>query len=544
MDSKPLRTLLDRLRHAAAPGDGLSDAELLQRFARRRDEAAFELLVWRHGPMVLGVCRRLLGDAHAAEDAFQATFLVLARKAGGIARGAAVGPWLYRVAFRVALRARAVAAKRPTVALPADVPAPPGPAEGDWRPILDEEIGRLPERYRRPVVLCYLQGHTLAEAARQLGCPRGTVAVRLVRARQRLRARLARRGVALVAALPRAVAPMSAVPTALVKSAVRGALSYAVNTTAGALSPSVLTLTEGVLRAMLLSKLKFVAAVLTVTALAGAGAAWVAHRADAGELPPGNDARAEARPAGPPPAPGGAPEHRPEDERAAADRRRDDQQKRLDRATEALTDARARLAKREDQWLEHLIDLRLKLFDLQEEIKAKERDLDERAKASDTLGDGRLMALMAERERVAQQLREVNAKLVAGNETEPRLAKMLKDLDAELKSRQEELMREADEKKKRRDDGLAQLRKLRRDAMVAEENVRSLRRRQDEEREEGRRNVEELAGRVRQLRQGLDDPRPNAPGAGVERKLDELLRELGELRRSLRPPTKEQPEEP
>src|SRR5579872_3165619 len=143
MDSRPLRHLLDRLRRTAAePGGGPTDADLLRRFVRRRDEAAFELLVWRHGPMVLGVCRRVLRDAHAAEDAFQATFLALARKAGGIARGGAAAPWLYRVALRAALRARAAAAKRAARPLPADLPAPDagGRAEDDWRPILDEEI--------------------------------------------------------------------------------------------------------------------------------------------------------------------------------------------------------------------------------------------------------------------------------------------------------------------------------------------------------------------------------------------------------------------
>src|SRR5262249_41399202 len=132
MDSRPLRRLLDRLRRdAATPGEGSSDAELLQRFVRQRDEAAFELLVWRHGPMVLGVCRRGRRDADAAEDAFQATFLLLVRKAGSIARAAAVAPWLCRVAFRVALRVRAAVAKRPAQALPADLPAeaPAGPAE-------------------------------------------------------------------------------------------------------------------------------------------------------------------------------------------------------------------------------------------------------------------------------------------------------------------------------------------------------------------------------------------------------------------------------
>jgi RNA polymerase sigma factor (sigma-70 family) len=553
MDNRPLRYLLDRLRRAAAtPGDGLSDAELLRRFVRRRDEAAFELLVWRHGPMVLGVCRRVLRDTHAAEDAFQATFLVLVRKAGGIARGVAVGPWLYRVAFRVALRARAAVAKRPAQALPGELPAPAtaGLTECDWQPILDEEIDRLPERYRRPVVLCHLQGHTLAEAARQLGCPRGTVAVRLARARQKLRARLTRRGVALTAALPAALASSSAVSAALVKAAVRGALGYALGTTAGALSTSVFTLTEGVVRAMLLSKLKLVAVVLMATALAGAGVGWATYRADAGEPPTGGDARAAPRAGDEPVAPRRAPDRRSEDEQAAAARRRQERQKRLDQAADLLAATEAKLAKREAQWLEELIDARLKLLDLQEELKARERDLDEEAKAPDPRADVRLHALIAERDQATRQL--AAAKAAAANENEPRLTRMreaLKEIEAQIEATQRELERQATEKKKRWEVCLAGVRKLRRDVMVAEEKVRALRRRQEWEREEARRDLEEWARRVRQLRQDPDEAESPGPGAGraaadLERKFDEVLRELGELRRSLRPPSERKPEEP
>src|SRR5687768_3179617 len=145
MDDRPLHALLRRLRRlAGAPGgDGPGDAELLLRFVQQRDGDAFAALVARHGPMVLAVCRRVLRHRHDAEDAFQATFLALVRKAGGIARGEAVAPWLYRVVLRVALRARAAAARRPAgAALPPDARAPQaaGPAERDWQPVLDEEI--------------------------------------------------------------------------------------------------------------------------------------------------------------------------------------------------------------------------------------------------------------------------------------------------------------------------------------------------------------------------------------------------------------------
>jgi RNA polymerase sigma factor (sigma-70 family) len=184
---------------------GADDADLIARFCQRRDEvaeAAFRVLVERHGPMVVRVCRQVLGDGHAAEEAAQAVFLVLARKAGSIRVGRTVAPWLYGVARRVAARAnvraaarsaredrvaRAVAAERN------DVETSPVPAAAEWEAI-HEEVGRLPERYRKPVVLCYLEGQTYEEAARLIGCPVGTVRVRLARARDRLRERLTRRG--------------------------------------------------------------------------------------------------------------------------------------------------------------------------------------------------------------------------------------------------------------------------------------------------------------------------------------------------------------
>jgi DNA-directed RNA polymerase specialized sigma24 family protein len=216
-------TFLDSLRqltiaHLAAD---LSDRQLLERYAGRRDEAAFAALVRRHGPLVLGVCRRLLRDGHAAEDAFQATFLVLAQRAGSVARPEALGPWLHGVATRVALKPRAQAG-----------------LEG-------EAVGRLPEKLRVPFVLHYLEGQTVTAVARQLGCPRGTVATHLARARQRLRARLARRGVTLSTAglgavLSRAVAAGAAPPGMLGPLVKAAAL-----TPAGTVPAAVVALAQG-----------------------------------------------------------------------------------------------------------------------------------------------------------------------------------------------------------------------------------------------------------------------------------------------------------
>ena len=184
---------------------GLTEWQLLQRYTDRRDEAAFSALVARHAPMVLGVCRRMLADPQDVEDAFQATFLVLVRKARALRPHDAVGHWLHGVAYRVALRARSETTRRRsrerTVASIEDLaPAVGGERLGpdfELRPLLDEELRRLPATYRAAVVLCYLDGQTHEEAARQLGWPVGTVKGRLARAKDLLRDRLTRRGLTL-----------------------------------------------------------------------------------------------------------------------------------------------------------------------------------------------------------------------------------------------------------------------------------------------------------------------------------------------------------
>src|SRR5436305_97347 len=200
--------------HDGLKADGPSDGRLLEHYLARRDEAAFAALVRRHGPMVLGVCRRVLGNTHDAEDAFQATFLVLARKVADAARCRALGAWLYTVAYRVALRARArrAALTDRECALEESPPAAgldPLSAAG-WREVgrvIDEEVSRLPEKYRAPFVLFHLEGCTSAEVARELGCPVGTVESWLTRARARLRRALTRRGLTPAHGLFAALAP-------------------------------------------------------------------------------------------------------------------------------------------------------------------------------------------------------------------------------------------------------------------------------------------------------------------------------------------------
>src|SRR5262245_49072977 len=206
MSPPPLQLVLSQLRQRLATPESPapSDGQLLGRFAQLRDEAAFEALLHRHGPMVWGVCRRLLPEGHDAEDAFQATFLVLLQKAASIREHDSAASWLYSVARRIALRARANADRRRAVERQVPLPRQPDvPSEAAGREVLaivEEELARLPERFRAPLRLCGLGGLSKAEAARQLGWKAGTVASRLARARERLRGRLARRGVFVPAA--------------------------------------------------------------------------------------------------------------------------------------------------------------------------------------------------------------------------------------------------------------------------------------------------------------------------------------------------------
>jgi RNA polymerase sigma factor (sigma-70 family) len=300
MPAGELNTVLRYLHQVAAlrSSGEVSDGALLERFAARGEEAAFEALLGRHGPMVLGTVRRVLGDAHDAEDAFQATFLVLVRSARSVGKAGSVGSWLHGVAHRTALKALAARAARRKHERRVAVMANNGPeaAWGELRQVLDEEVGRLPEACRGPFVLCYLEGKTYDEAARLLGCPKGTVSTRLTRARELLRARLTRRGLALSAgllttALSQNAAP--AVPPALTSATLSAAA-------AAAAPPQVAALAEGVLRAMLVSKCKVATAVLLAVGVALSAVGGFAWRMQAAEQPaPGQ----RARPANPPAAP-------------------------------------------------------------------------------------------------------------------------------------------------------------------------------------------------------------------------------------------------
>jgi len=284
MPNGQLQLLLRQIRRIADPGRtaAVSDACLLESFVTRRDEAAFELLLWRHGAMVLNLCRRLLRREQDAEDAFQATFLTLVSKAASITKRASLASWLYKVAYRIALTARARDASiRP---LPQSLAEGLASADSGQLPdydlglVLDQEINRLPEKYRAPFVLCYLQGKTNEEAARDLGCPKGTVLSRLARARERLRWRLSRRGLALSAGFLGAVVSDRALSATLLDHTVKSALlGGSGSTAAGMINARVAALTEGVIRTMFLTKVKSMAALLLVLGLVGSGAGLLTH---------------------------------------------------------------------------------------------------------------------------------------------------------------------------------------------------------------------------------------------------------------------------
>jgi RNA polymerase sigma factor (sigma-70 family) len=280
------------LRRAVAgpAGDALSDGQLLEQYLCQRDEAAFELLVCRHGPMVLGVCRRMLGNPHDAEDAFQATFLVLVRRASAIWPRDRVGHWLYGVAYRIALKVRGRNDRKLAREKPLNDMAGPATEHrdvGELRAVLDQELSRLPDKYRMPVLLCDLQGRTRQEVAQSLGWPEGTVATRLHQARRRLAKQLARLGLGVTsAALAAALAEVGRaanVPASLVAATAQNARLFAGPAAAvGQISQELGSLTQEVLKTMTLHRIKTIMAALLVLALFGTGFGLALHSALAG----------------------------------------------------------------------------------------------------------------------------------------------------------------------------------------------------------------------------------------------------------------------
>jgi RNA polymerase sigma factor (sigma-70 family) len=277
-------------------GAGLSDRQLLEDFVSRGDSAALATLVYRHGPMVWGVCRRVLSNHHDAEDAFQATFLVLVRRAASIASRELIANWLYGVAHRTALKARASSAKRKTrESQVTEMPERAVPQQDLWKdlqPLLDHELSRLPDKYRSVIVLCDLEGKTRKEAARQLKLPEGTVGSRLARSRARLAKRLTRHGLlvsgGLLASILSQHMASAAMPSSVVACTMKTAVVFMTGKTADLLSTRVSTLAERVLKSMLLVKLKITMTMLVIATAAGVGVGGQIYRTQAAESTSGN----------------------------------------------------------------------------------------------------------------------------------------------------------------------------------------------------------------------------------------------------------------
>lgn len=293
----PLGNVVDRIRQwagGAAPAGQATDSELLERFVRQQEQAAFAAIVQRHGRVVFNVCLRILQDRHAAEDAFQATFLVLARRAHAIRERGSLASWLYGVAYRVAVRARVQARRRTAQERQAEVTVHDDPSNtavwSEMRPVLDAEVQRLPDKYRAPLVLCYFEGLSNDEAAAQLRWPSGTVKGRLARARDLLRGRLERRGIALSAvALTTALgseAVAAAVPEVVARSTLAATSQIIAGQALGAglVSTQAITLCEGVVHSMIATKVKIVAALVVLLGLTG-GAGWFSYQALAQNAP-------------------------------------------------------------------------------------------------------------------------------------------------------------------------------------------------------------------------------------------------------------------
>jgi RNA polymerase sigma factor (sigma-70 family) len=519
MASHPLLDFIRRLRRArsVAEGDHLSDAQLLQRFAQQRDEAAFEVLVWRHGTMVLNVSQRLLRHSVDAEDVFQATFLTLARKASAIRRGTSVGSWLYKVAYRLALRARQTAARRQRYEQLGNetASAPLASDDAEVSAVLAQEVDRLPERYRAVVVLCYLQGATTEEASHLLGCPRGTVLSRLASARQRLRQRLVRRGIAPAAALA-AVSfgeTASATPAvALVACVVRAALPFAGGGAAiPIVSPQAAALAEGALQMMMWNKIKIVAAIVCVIALVGTGSGWLTRGRNAVEM---------SLPAAEPPA---KKEGLPE----AADPAK--------RFLKAIDDIHVRSAKHaeleedeESDFFRQEMELRSKLVEAQDELRFQEREWDfERQQEQE-----RIKTVSTRIARLEDQIREIILKEKAVKKP-GELGSWAKSEKIELADLKDHLADLIEQRRARENNRHQVFRALREKAWKWESEQRRIESRHERKREVLAIRRQALLARLQALEELSAGLEPTGPLRDVERKLDALRREVGELRRAL-----------
>lgn len=556
----PLRRVLSVIRRQVDPDASgpLADERLLARFAKNGDPSAFELLVWRHGTMVVGVCRRILGDHHLAEDAFQATFLALSRKPRAVRSGAALAGWLHRVAKRIAVRARIDSAKRclrdRCVARPESTAAP-DVLSAEATAIIDEEIDRLPEWQRRAVVLCYLDGHTAEQASVLLGCPRGTVLSRLAAAKERLRVRLTRRGLAL---------PACGFAVSLGAAEASATLVTATATTvlSGGASVQVIGWAQGVIYAMFLSKIKFATAAVLTTGMIGAGVGWVAvpgHGPGIGEAVADDradrqrdeavrqrqmaeQARAQAEAAK-------VAEMQARDLAAKAHEELKAAQARLDQAmaqVRVLQKRQADVAKSEDRNRDDRLSLEKQMSDLMKaQIDRTEKRADETIALRSRLAqeEERFKALDREENAQLEWLLKAMAEGRTGIETQKKhLARLLETHGADhpdvarekraLDVGSETLERLHVELKQRQAQSLQERMKAREMMVRVEEESKRIERRAAMEERDIADKRAAIQDRLRQA-EGGSGPAENRLN-DIERKLDALARELAELRREMK----------
>ena len=500
MTQPAMNRLMDHLRRAAQTGDeSLGDGELLGCFLERQEESAFAVLLRRHGPMVLGVCRRILGNVHDAEDAFQATFLILVRKAASVRPREAVGNWLYGVAYRTALEARTrIARRRGREKQMEDLPHPEVQPEEHWpelQPLLDRELHRLSDKYRLPVVLCDVEGRSRKEVARQLAIPEGTLSSRLATARKRLAERLTRHGFVFsggsLAVLLADNAASAWVPASLSAATTKAAMLVAAGQTAaaaGVVSVTVATLTDGVLKAMLVAKLKTATVVLFGVAALGLGTGGLVYQTRAGA--------ADARQA----------------DRALVTRSgAEEAQQERDRAQRAAEDARDR----ERALREELERARREL----EAARAEARELRQRAEA--------------ERRRAEEVARALQDRLEAArrNEERARYADAVRRADAELRAEPNRRGGDADRRKALAEIEVMAARineEFEQQRRKLQEQLKKLEKDRDEQFLKLKRRAELLQ------RQDASQPRPAGGGApaGAD-KLDQILQRLERLEQRL-----------
>ncbi len=506
----PLRMtgLIRRLRYLAKPAVTDSDADLLSRFARVRDESAFAALVARYGPMVFAVCRRVLRDAHAAEDASQATFLVLARRAGSIERPDSLAGWLYGVAYRVALKARPRSRPEPILSsdradrqhdLLSEVSA------RELLEILEEELQRLPEALRLSVVLCCLEGLSQEEAAQRLGCTAGSIRGRLERGRKRLHERLVRRGLTLPATMATVEASRGVASAALAGKIVQGAMAFA-SGGRGVVSQQVIALAEGGLRAMFWTKMKVVLVVLVASGLVGTGTSWLAIGPGQGD--PVNIARA----AGAEPKPIERKEKLGPKENADATEQAERMRiaVRLEQARALVLDLAER-TKRENALSEKIIEERQSLVSLEEQLREEEADARENRTPSEVENG------------ISKEVARLEAEIFTV-ERNPSNIPVVQRLQKQVDVATQRLKTWKDKRQAVRKKGAERLVELRRSIVRKEESIRQLERNRELLRNEMDRRSE--SGAVAEAPLGV-------PKAVLQR-LDAIQRELTELRRELR----------